>query len=376
MKILILSDFHPGEILGGGGLIGYEFHTLLIKKGFQSLFCYTSSKTPVKDGNSVAMRQKTTSGRITSWVHGIFSISSFWFLFRVTREYKPDLIWINQIGNKWPITSPVLFRILRVKTIYTFHDFLVLNRYKISPKDNKSQLDIQKKNLNISNTFGSKIRRKIAVFAVNQVNLNVTLTELQKKILNLYGVRIDSVIPNGIHKCSCEVPAIIKSDRKLVLFAGRKNSKGLEIIAESVKNSNKSWKLVLAGGSELDDYCKKKLSSEEFEYLGNLTRSEIFKVIHQIDLLAVLSQYYDPFPTIALESIAHGKFFITTNITGVATLYKEPDFKELLFNLEEIPDLDLIFKSIKINYDKIQLLEINDTESVIDSYITLIKSLS
>ena len=40
------------------------------------------------------------------------------------------------------------------------------------------------------------------------------------------------------------------------------------------------------------------------------------ELIHKIDVVAVLSECFDVFPTITLEALAHGKLVITTSTTG------------------------------------------------------------
>ena len=125
-------------------------------------------------------------------------------------------------------------------------------------------------------------------------------------------------IPNGVIPCHhLDQP---ERDPRKILFAGRLNRKGLNFVIESMLKSDLKLHLLLAGDYDLYDYTKARLNENDFTYLGRLSRPEVALILHQVKYVACISQYYDNYPTIALEAIAHGALPITTELTGVASL--------------------------------------------------------
>jgi hypothetical protein len=172
--------------------------------------------------------------------------------------------------------------------------------------------------------------------------------------LKRFGVKVTRIINNGIAECEHLDQAgdlvgtkvlltLRKREQKIVLFAGRMNGKGLDILTKAIQESNSEWLLVLAGEIDLDQYCQANLRSEEFIYLGRLPRRELLGLIHQVDLVAVISQYFDPYPTIALEAVKHGTAFFTTEVSGVSSLLNCEAARFLISQVGEIPNLSNIF---------------------------------
>ena len=173
-------------------------------------------------------------------------------------------------------------------------------------------------------------------------------------------------IVNGVEKCHHH-DAISRISNS-VLFAGRLNQKGLELTIQSIKRSKKSMHLFVAGSSDLENVCKEMLSPNAFTYLGLLNRDELLEFIHKVEFVSAISQYYDNYPTIALEALTHGAIPITTSITGVSSLlrYISPDlvidpkdlipFDDYSYSIlhQKIPKMD----ELDLNLQKSRYLEI------------------
>ena len=70
----------------------------------------------------------------------IREFSSFRALLKVliwTWKFRPEVVWIHQIGNVFPYTVFLLFRMLRIPSVFTLHDYGVLVPRKLFPQDLK-----------------------------------------------------------------------------------------------------------------------------------------------------------------------------------------------------------------------------------------------
>ena len=95
-----------------------------------------------------------------------------------------------------------------------------------------------------------------------------------------------------------------------------------------------------------------------------------------MDLVSVLSQYFDPYPTVALESIRHGSMFITTNTTGVSVLLESIEGIPK-FNVGEVPNLDDLeyWLQTSSEYQKQLKSKIPSQDEVIHRYLLLMNQI-
>jgi glycosyltransferase involved in cell wall biosynthesis len=123
------------------------------------------------------------------------------------------------------------------------------------------------------------------------------------------------VIPNPIEPCNCKLIGVnpVKTTMS-ILFAGRAIGKGLEKIAHAVSLTN--FKLHLAGKLELLTSAQIYLPPEQIVFHGEVSRDELFLIIHSVDLVCVPSICFDVYPTITIESLSHGTPVLTHRTCG------------------------------------------------------------
>jgi glycosyltransferase involved in cell wall biosynthesis len=376
--IVLLSDLHPEYSLGGGQNIAYEYFELMIKSGLNAEFWYTKPHKEKKRNNQTKYEIQIYSPPISNNLrfkikHLIGGIELIKFIWLIIRK-KPANIWIHQIGNHWPMILIPILRLWRIHTIVTLHDFSVLSRYKIQPISSSCITISKLKDLKL--TFYQRIRFYVFRFCVNNSTVCVALSDLQKNILSSFGVRISYLIPNGVSTCNHDYKSITNQQRytRNILFAGRANLKGLDILVQSINQSNFPWILHLAGSSDLLTYVK-KMGVTNYKYYGIITRDEVSELIHQMDLVFACSQCFDVYPTICLEALRHKTPFITTNISGTSQIYSSKIASNLIFNVGTVPDLDMVFDYISQNYYEIinEEKKILDTSEVYFKYLRLLK---
>ena len=135
--IVLLSDLHPKNSLGGGQNIAYEYFESMIKSGLNAEFWCTKPNKEKKRNNQTKHEiqiyspsiSNNLSFKIKHLIGGTELIKFIWLI--VTK--KPSNIWIHQIGNHWPMIIIPILRLWRIHTIVTLHDFSILSRYKIQP---------------------------------------------------------------------------------------------------------------------------------------------------------------------------------------------------------------------------------------------------
>ena len=116
-------------------------------------------------------------------------------------------------------------------------------------------------------------------------------------------------------------------------------------------------------------YCPK----DQVNYLGRLRREELLEKMHEIDLVSVCSQYFDNYPTLALEALVHNSLPFTTDITGVASLLRSLDSR-LVIKASEIPNLEEINKvrnRLGREYDLLKL-EVSDLSQFVPQYLEIV----
>lgn len=245
----------------------------------------------------------------------IFSISPLiWTLFKAIR-FRPDLVWIHQIGNVFPYSIFFLFRMMRIPTVFTSHDFGTLVPRKLYPSDLKlgaqdlselldSNQAVGRKNgsLGLSLSTAYSIRLNFIKFFLKSAQV-VGISQLQTDILKSNGFKVIDTIPNGVSACRCEV----RNSQRIgaILFAGRLAGKGLRQVLTTVKG-HPSIMLHLAGDEELLNQAKLVLPSSRIVFHGQLNSDELFRVMHEVRFLAALSDCFDVYPSVVLEALVHG----------------------------------------------------------------------
>jgi len=353
-KILIVSDFPVGTLGGAQSIIG------VINKASKQ-FQIEIAKFPGKANRDI----QDSNAKLLGSIKGLINpLSLIGLTYQVVRK-RPDVIWFHNVNNHWSWSSLLVPGLGAIKMI-TLHDLTALSNYKIVKNSawdftNLEYAPISTK-VRIRNWFIRKFLSRVRTVGIGDICV---------QLLRMHRVRVDFVISNRIEPCSHKkkFPKLPKT----VLFAGRQNLKGLNIIAKSVAESQ-GWRLIIAGTEDAYNEAKELCDPSKITYLGVLPREELLEVIHKVELVSVCSQYYDNFPTIGLEALVHDSLPITTNLTGIASLLKKIS-NELVLNDGEYPMLDEI-KSLNSTQTKMKekvILEITDLNTFMSEYLEVMK---
>lgn len=341
VRLAIITDLNP-DLNPGANRIAFEF-ALSAQQFFETEF-WTSASSSVSSSNEssrkVQIRNIVVNERFSNFprksnAHKSFrEFSSFRALLKVLfwiRDFRPTVIWVHQIGNVFPYTIFLIFRALRIPTIFTLHDFGVLVPRKLFPRDlncgdNIELLHIDQSNaslgkLQFQNSLKDRLARArllIQRLILKKITL-VSISSMQKTILEANGLKIDFVFANGVNKCnSCKQSM---RDENSILFAGRLTGKGFEKVVD-VLNSCRKLHLHLAGKKELENEAEKLLTSDRFTYHGELKQKELNQLLHKVRFTAVLSECFDVYPSLLLEAIAHGSYPLAYPTVGNSSILR------------------------------------------------------
>ena len=362
MRILVVTDFGL-KVPGGAQLVANNLMLSISERGHHCEFKSYTDKHP-RFGISKYLRQISIIAKAFE-LRGILNPWGCIRFFAACRSFKPDVIWFHNINNEWS-WSILLLGFQGAKKFITFHDLTPISRLKVEPKIYK-----QSQNIYWKRNFTQRVRNSYIRFTLRN-NTAVAIGAGVGAILQENRIRVDITIPNTVEPCNHEnlmLPRINNS----VLFAGRENLKGLAQIARAVA-LEEDWILYLAGDPDLLEKASFFCPVDRIKYLGKMDHKDLLKWIHNVEYVAVLSQYFDNFPTIALEAIVHGAIPLTTSATGVSSIVRKIG-EQFVLEPDEIPNLSKI--KLTTSAEPISLIglrsELSNRSAQVDAYLKLFR---
>ena len=325
-EIVVFNDMHPDEFPGAAS-IAYSHAKFLSTRHSVSFWHTTLTQSNVTVDEDLEVRAIS----VNNYIAKITSLNMFTrlvneftapvLLFKISTHLifnRPRIVLINQIGVRIPRTIAIVLFLLRIRVVQTFHDFGIISPRKLYPQNisAKGKIELSKNRIINSIYF---IRSKVLILLTNLNFKNICISDLQAEMYRSVRVNKIDIAPNGITRCKCLVRNLSMIRPNEVLFAGRSTGKGFERICRIVKN-NPNWKLLAAGDGDLVASAKSHLSENQFEYLGFLKPEELFKYIHQVKFVSVLSECFDVYPTIALEGLMHNSKILASPSIGTTRL--------------------------------------------------------
>ena len=374
LDIVVLNDMNPHEFPGAAS-IAYSHAKYLSAHISVSFWHTTLNPSSITTDENLEVRAIS----INNFMAKITSINMFTrlvneftaplLLFKLTIfliSNRPKLIWLNQIGVRIPRTIAIVLFVLRIKVVQTFHDFGVISPRKLYPQNISHDGKIQLSKNKLINSIYS-LRRMILIIFTRINFKNICISDLQADIYRRVGVTNLDVAPNGIGRCKCLERNLSNNPLNQVLFAGRSTGKGFEKICQIVKH-NPGWKLIAAGESDLAVSAKLHLAESQFKYLGFLKPNELFKYIHQVKFVSVLSECFDVYPTIALEGLMHRSKILASDTIGTTKLFNIHGGGVIVESSNTDIDLGALYNVCNyINDDAINLISIDSTAQYYES---------
>ena len=361
--ILFVADFSSSTTIGGGTLLPENWETILSGMG------YSTSRFVGEEH----VNFPGACSRVRREYQSLFGLGVLTRLIKVALQEKPAQIWVNQIGGRVPWSAIWVLRIFGFRVLFTAHDFMSIHPVKLTPEifpfETHLRISAGTPNSIIHSAYIT-IRRRLIRFYLNSGVTVVAISLMQAKILEKSRLKVSAVIPNGISKCACRIE--LQKIPMSILFCGRLNLKGLNEVIIGIRQSKQKFHLFLVGDDDLLHFTASRLSSSDYTFLGKLSNSDLKQFMHQIEFVAVLSQYYDNYPTTILEAITHSAIPITTSLAGNSKLVSKA-CKDLVLEPGEIPDFSRIRK-LDLTYRVKELeREISHESEMIQKYLSLMQ---
>lgn len=374
-EIIVLNDLHPNEA-PGAATIALNFASEISKFYLTEFWHITLSKSYREKIGNITIRGFRQNAILENFrkrnqlVNLVYEFFSPFILIKLVLNLailRPKVVWINQIGNRIPRIIVIALWLLRIETLQTFHDFTIIAPRKLYPENVKSTYFQLSENYLFD--FIYHLRMVLLVFSTKLNRHNICISQLQKELYEQAGVRNLTVIANGIFPCSCINLLYPEESKEMyILFAGRSMGKGFSQLCKLV-DSNPEWKLLIAGDKNLEVYAKQFLNSSRFEYLGFLNSRKLFEVMHKCTFVAILSECFDVYPTVALEGLMHGCSILISKTTGITDLMQYSKKIQIVdINYQKI---DLTALSLALSKEE----KFPVSQILIEKYLFLYKSL-
>ena len=320
MRILLLNDF--AEKSGGAETFFYNLKDLLKEKGREVETFFSASKPKV------------------SIFGGVFSIKNLIESYKKIKEFNSDIMHIHKYNLSLSVSPLIAAKLLRKKTIVTFHDFgtLCANGWCVDkagkPCDNPTSIKwVFKKSLS-NKGFIDKlydyIKNKVHIFLMKKfvdiyIGPSEAMTNYLRKIFNNKKVKHLPYFINDDWKFEDK-----KRINKKILFIGRlEREKGLEYLIKALKYLKPDISLDIIGKGPEEEKIRKLIKrlniKNKVNFMGEVSNKDIRKHYYDSDVLIMPSVWMEQFGIVGLEAIASGTPVIASDMGGIRDWLKDKE---------------------------------------------------
>lgn len=345
MKIVILSDGFPPISLGGAESIAYSLAYELGSRGYEvSVITTTKNMGDIgtfKERNITVYRLYSDyDNRFRAYL-SLYNRRILKEVSGIIKSIKPDIVHVHNIHTHLSYASLKIAKQYSKAVFLTLHDFMSIHYGKLGARvDSFGNIILDSinplKQLFQYRFAYNPFRNILIRYYLGYVDKIFSVSESQKNILENKGIKPIEVLHNGIDTSNWSVDEkVLKSfrqkynleNKKVLFFGGRlSSSKGGSVIVDVLKKvssvvdnvvllvvgeKNKSVEAML-------DKAEKLGISKNIIFTGWVANNDMKYAYSSSDLVFVLSQYIDPFPTINLEAMASKRPVIGTIFGGTA----------------------------------------------------------
>ena len=131
MRLVVVNDMHPFQTPGAAS-IAYT-----MAKGARDIWSvefwcgWDSANSQEEDSDlqiksfsvDIGLERRKLENLVRKLWAEFFPGRIFWWFFLQTLRSRPDVIWVHQIGVRFPRSILLITRLLRIRTVWTVHDF-------------------------------------------------------------------------------------------------------------------------------------------------------------------------------------------------------------------------------------------------------------
>lgn len=311
MKILLMND--SAEKAGGAENYFYNLRDLLKEKGHIVQMYFSTDKVKF------------------DIIGSIFSIKNLIKSYKKIKEFNPDVVHIHKYNLSLSVSPLISAKLLKKKTVVTFHDFglLCANGWCVDengkacdkPRSIKWVLNKSLSNKKLINKLYDYIKNNMHLLLMKRL---VDICIGPSKIITNYLERIFSKKARYAHYIINEKWGFKNKKRinKKLLFIGRlEREKGLEYLIKALKYLKPDIGLDIIGkGPEekrMKELIKKLDIKNNISFIGEIPNKDIQKYYHNSDIVVMPSIWMEQSGIVGLEALASGTPVIASNIGGI-----------------------------------------------------------
>lgn len=339
VKILLINKYH--HLVGGAERYYFDLASLLTKKGHEvAFFSMEHQKNRGSSWNkyfvsNIYFKDINIKKGINIFSRMLYSREARQKISLLLDVFRPDIVHIHNIY--YHISPSILFELKKrnIPVVYTVHDYHLLTP-NVTFFHNGSLCHISLKNKLYKSVFHKCVQNShLASLATsiclyihdalrvyqNNVDIFISPSRFMKKQLAEITYNADKIVylPNFIETTSDT--GFSELNASYVLFMGDgSDKKGLAVVIEAAKRL--PFVRFRVAGRETSEQAYRKTGLKNIKFLGFLSKRKLAEVVSESAFIIVPSLWYENQPYSILESFAHAKPVIASNIGGIPELVK------------------------------------------------------
>ncbi len=345
MKIVVLQDDLPPHHVGGGGVVAFRLAKELVRCGHEVIAITTvqdraSAGSEVFDGIKVYRLYSAYHPRWRAY-KSLYNAAVVREVGRLLKKTAPDIVHVHNVHTHLSYYSLLLARRYGRRVVMTEHDAMSFHFGKLPSVTDPAASELPAHTLResfIRQLYLHKwrfnpLRTLLAQYILRKtVHATVAVSDALARALEINGIRVHSVIHNGIHVSEWTKPTdvdVFKRKHHLrdhVLFFGGRLSEpkgaiqmieAMTVICGTVPDAQ----LLVAG--KKDAFAERMVKhavrlgvEKNIVFTGWITGAELTSAYHASRVVVAPSVYLDPFPTVNLEAFAVGRSVVATCFGG------------------------------------------------------------
>lgn len=345
MKIVVLQDDLPPYHVGGGGVVAFRLAREFARMGHE-VTAITTVQDRAHAGSEILAGIKVH--RLYSAYHprwrayrSLYNKAVAHDVKRLLRELAPDIVHAHNVHTHLSYYSLVLAKRFARNVVMTEHDAMSFHFGKLPSVTDAAAVELPRETYRESfvrqlqmhawryNPLRTRIIKRVLHITVDAT---VAVSHALGRALEMNGIRVRTVIHNGIDVAQWENPTTVNEFKRrlglgeqVIFFGGRLSEpKGAIQILEALSIIRKTCpnaQLLIAGKQDaFAERMKKHAARCGIEtglvFAGWLDGEDLKNAYHASRVVVVPSIYLDPFPTVNLEAYAAGKPVVATCFGG------------------------------------------------------------
>lgn len=364
MRILLVNKFH--YLKGGSETYYFELGKLLKERGHQVAYFSMKHEKNIKTGDPEYLVENTDMNgkNFLKSFNLIYSKKNKQLMEKAIREFKPDVIHINNFQRQITYSIIEAAKKHKVPIVYTSHDLQAvcpasamlckgqvcekcLYSSKFNCYKNKCVKDSKLKSLLCSIEANEYKNKKI----YDKFDLIISPSDFVANKLKEGGIKAKIVTLHNYADLSKFSSYKIKDENFAFYFGRLSEEKGILNLIKAFSLQCNGHLYIAGDGPEKDNitnYIKEYKLGERIKLLGFLKQEEVKEYISKCSFVVVPSIWYENCPYSIIETLAIGKPIVGSIIGGIPELI-EDGVNGYLYKYDDINELSKIISKLFLN---------------------------